>query len=118
MSVNLERLKKALHPEKQINIVEQCRIVYEALAVGGAYQGQREALATYLEISPNKVYKMERAHKDASPELKEWFKNTEYQVNTYYDKATLPDDAQRVFLAGMRLLTDDTLSQSIKEEES
>ena len=119
MNEDLERLKKALHPEKNINIVEQCRIVHEALAVGGDFQGQRDKLATYLEISPEKVYKMQRAHKDASPELKEWFKGTEYQVNTYYDKSVLPEDAQRVFLRDMRMLVtgSDSSDTSITEEK-
>lgn len=98
------RLKKALHPEKQINIVEQCRIVYEALSVGGSFQGQRTELAKYLEIGPEKVYKMYRSHKEATPELKEWFRGTEYQSSTYYDKATLSPEKQLAWLSDMKIL--------------
>lgn len=104
MNEDLKRLKKALHPEKQINIVEQCRIVYEALAVDGEFQGRRNDLASYLELSPSAVYKMYRSHRDAVPELKEWFKGTEYQTNTYYDKATLTKEEQRMWLRDMKIL--------------
>ena len=104
--VELDRLKRALHPEKAMNVVDQCEIVYKALSVGGVYQGRETALAEYLEISYNKVYKMERAYRCSTPELKEWFRESEYQVNTFYDRAVLPADAQHVFLRDMKILVD------------
>lgn len=100
----LERLKKALHPEKNINIIEQCEIIAEALSEDGDYYENREGLAIYLEISPNKVYKMLRINRDMIPEAKEWFRGTEYQVNTAYDVAALDILAQDSWLRGMRTL--------------
>ncbi|GAI93033.1 unnamed protein product, partial [marine sediment metagenome] len=47
----LDLLKKALHPEKQINIIDQCEIVAEALAPESPYEEDNEGLAIYLEIS-------------------------------------------------------------------
>jgi hypothetical protein len=98
LNPNLKRLKKALHPEIQMNIVEQCRIIYEALAVGGAFQGQRDKLATYLEISPNTVYKMQRAHKDALDGVREYFSRNDTGMYSYYSTATKDKSVQRTWL--------------------
>ena len=100
----LDLLKKALHPEKQINIINQCEIVAEALAEGSDYEENGEGLAVYLEISESKVYQMNYIHHNMLPELKTWFKATEYQCHTTYDKAKLPPMAQEEFLAGMKIL--------------
>ena len=104
--LELNQLKMALHPEKAMNVVDQCEIVYKALAVGGKYQGRETALADYLEISYNKVYKMERAYRSSTPELKVWFRESEYQVNTFYDKAILAADAQYAWIRDMKILVE------------
>lgn len=99
-------LKKTLHPEKQMNIIDQCNIIGEALAEGGTYYGNGEGLAIYLEISQSKVYQMHAVYRNMIPELKEWFKSTEYQCRTAYDKAVLTPESQREFLEGMNILID------------
>lgn len=100
----LELLKRTLHPEKQMNIIDQCHIVADALAEGGAYYGNKEGLAIYLELSPSKVYQMERVWRDMIPDLKEWFRGTEYQCRTAYDVATLPVEAQGEYLRNQIIL--------------
>ena len=81
-----------------MNIIEQCRIIAEALGPGGVFEEDKYSLAEYLGIGQSKVYKMQRIHLDMLPEVKEWFKATEYQSNTAYEVATLSAEAQRVFL--------------------
>ena len=99
MSRRLDYLKKALHPEKQINIIDQCEIIAEALGYGGDYEEDIEGLAIYLEISESKVYQMNYIHHNMIPEMKEWFRGTEYQCHTTYDRAKLPVGAQEEFMA-------------------
>jgi len=103
-NIELELLKKTLHPEKQMNIIEQCRIVAESLEGGGAYFGNKEGLSIYLELSESKVYQMQRVWKDMIPELKTWFRETEYQCRTAYDIAVKPREKQLEFLRGMSIL--------------
>ena len=119
MFKKLNLLKRALHPEKQINIIDQCEIVAQAAAYGSPYENDLEGIATYLEISKNKVYKMSYTAKHMIPELKEWFRETEYQGHTAYDKATLSPEAQREFLRNIQILETgrDSLSQTITKEE-
>jgi len=119
----LELLKKMLHPEKQMNIIDQCRIVSESLQEGSSYFGNSEGLAIYLELSPSKVYQMQRVWKDMIPELKEWFRKTEYQCRTAYDVAVLSEKGQRDWLKDMLILVTGTytppsnsLSQKVKTE--
>ena len=100
----LELLKKTLHPEKQMNIIDQCRIVAEALELGSPYFGNSEGLSIYLELSASKVYQMQRVWKEMIPELKEWFRKTEYQCRTAYDVAVLSDEAQMNWLKDMTIL--------------
>ena len=116
----LELLKKTLHPEKQMNIIDQCRIVAESLQEGSPYFGNSEGLAIYLELSASKVYQMQRVWKDMIPELKEWFRKTEYQCRTAYDVAVLPEPAQREFLRNQIILVTgvDSLSQKVKNEDA
>lgn len=102
----LDLLKKTLHPEKQMNIINQCEIVQQALAYGSPYENSIKDVATFLEISENKVYKMSYTAKNMIPELKEWFRTTEYESHTAYEKATLPPSAQHEFLRNMRMLVD------------
>ena len=98
MSEDLEKLKKALHPEKQMNIIEQCRIVAEALGPKGKFEEDKYSLAEYLGIGQSKVYKMQRVHVAMLPEVKAWFMKSEYQANTAYEVASLDPRAQLVFL--------------------
>ena len=116
----LELLKKTLHPEKQMNIIDQCRIVAESLQEGSPYFGNSEGLAIYLELSASKVYQMQRVWKEMIPELKEWFRKTEYQCRTAYDIAVLPEPAQREFLRNQIILVTgvDSLSQKVKNEDA
>jgi len=107
----LESLKKALHPEKQINIIDQCQIVADALSITGDYIENIEGLAIYLEISESKVYQMNYIHHNMIPELKRHFRASEYQCHTTYDRSKLPDKAQLEMAKGF-----DTLEPTITEE--
>lgn len=115
----LETLKKTLHPEKQMNIIDQCMIVAEALSETGEYYGNAEGLAIYLEISDSKLYQMHRVWRDMTPELKEWFRGTEFQCRTAYDWAVKPRKEQLEFLKGMDIFTNrrDTSKQKIIGEK-
>ncbi len=93
-NIRLEYLKKALHPEKQINIIDQCEIVAEALSFTGDYVENIEGLAIYLEVSESKVYQMNYIHHNMTPELKDYFRTTEYQCHTTYDNAKQSIDQQ------------------------
>ena len=108
MNEDLEKLKKSLHPEKQMNIIEQCRIVAEALGSGGAFEEDKYSLAEFLGIGQSKVYKMRRVWLDMLPDVKEWFRKSDYQANTAYEVSVLSPDAQGFFLKDVRKL-DDTL---------
>jgi len=106
MSEDLEKLKKALHPEKQMNIIEQCRIVAEALGSKGKFEEDKYSLAKYLGIGQSKVYKMQRVWLDMLPEVKAWFMKSEYQANTAYEVAVLDYMGQRSFLENAGKLRD------------
>ena len=106
MNEDLEKLKKSLHPEKQMNIIEQCRIVAEALGSGGAFEEDKYSLAEFLGIGQSKVYKMRRVWLDMLREVKEWFRKSDYQANTAYEVAVLDEIAQRFFLEDARRLSD------------
>ena len=97
-SERLDYLKKALHPEKQINIIDQCEIIAEALGYGGDYEEDIEGLAIYLEISESKVYQMNYIHHNMIASMKAWFRGTEFQCHTTYDRAQLPVGAQEEFM--------------------
>jgi uncharacterized protein YihD (DUF1040 family) len=101
----LELLKKTIHPEKQMNIIDQCQIVATGLGFGSPYEEDTEGLATFLELSNNQVYKMNYTHHHMIPELKKWFSETEYQCHTAYSKAVLSREKQLEFLEGMNVLT-------------
>ena len=100
----IELLKKTIHPEKQMDIITQSEIVHEALAWGGDFENDVPSLAVYLEISESKVKMMRAIIDKMLPELKDWFRNSTYQCRTAYDKAVLPEEAQRVWLHGMYIL--------------
>lgn len=94
----LERLKKALHPSKPLNIIDQCRIVHNALGNEAPFMENREGLARYLDISSSKVYQMNYIHEHMIPPLKEWFRDTDYQCHKTYRISKLDPEAQRTFL--------------------
>ena len=99
MSERLEKLRQSLHPCSPLDVVEQCRLVAEVLAPGGEYVNNKRGLAKFLNISENKIYKMERVHKDALPETKEWLKGSGYETNMAYTLAVLSQGNQRKFLS-------------------
>jgi hypothetical protein len=94
MSEDLERLKRALHPDEKMDIIEQCRIVAEALSPTGEFPNNKRKLGEYLEVSENKLYKMEVVHVKMIPSAKEWFRTSNYQVNTAYNIAVLSPEIQ------------------------
>lgn len=100
----LDHLKKTLHPEKQMDIISQCEIVAEALGYGSKYEDATDVLATYLEISYSKVYQMNYIHNNMLPEVKEWFRGSEFQCHTTYEVSVLPFDLQLEWLEGMGVL--------------
>ena len=81
----LEHLKRTLHPEETLNVIDQCEIVAEALGFGSKYDENRHGLAEYLDVSSNLLYKMKYIHDHAIPEVKAWFRKTTYQGHTTYD---------------------------------
>jgi len=117
MNKDLERLRKALHPEKPMNIIEQCRIVAEALGSGGDFEENKYGLAEYLGIGQSKVYKMQRIHTDMMPEVKEWFMKSDYQANTAYEVAALVGEAQRFFLKDAKQLKNQVETTKRVEEK-
>ena len=105
MSRDLERLQRFLNPDKEdINITEQCRIVAEALAPGGEYEENWFGLKQYLGIERSKVYQMNKIHYDMIPSVKEWFLGRDYQANKAYSVASLPREAQEMFLREQQVI--------------
>ena len=94
---DLDRLKQALHPAAQMNVVEQCRIVYEAMLPDGIYPNGIFKVATHLSVSRNKVYKMKMIHIHCTSEMKEWLKTTNYQSDKAYRLSTLKPEDQLEF---------------------
>jgi len=94
----LDQLKNAIHPVVKMNIVDQCVIVAEALGYGSPYEGDNEGVCFYLNISPNKVYKMNYIHHAMTPRVKDGFKMTDYQCNKAYEVATWSPEVQLKFL--------------------
>lgn len=102
MNPKLELLKQALHPEKPMNIIDQCEIVGEALASGGEFAMNGRKLAGFLGISINKVYKMNRVCTDMIPEAKEIFRAVNYQANSAYAVASQTKEGQIQFVEEYR----------------
>lgn len=113
----LDQLKKALHPEKPMDIIEQCKIVAEALSDTGDYVENNEELALRLKISESKVYQMNYIHYNLIDPLKDYFKNTKLQCHSTYDKAKLPPKAQTEYLKEKNLILtgSDSLESLINE---
>ena len=125
MMKKLAYLKRTLRPEEKLNIIDQCEIVADALAWGAAYDEDKAGLAAFLDISPNKVYKMQYTHHHAVPELKTYLRGTEYQAHTAYKFAVMDPESQRVFLDAEKTLErgvdamdyDSSLQSKITEEQ-
>lgn len=81
-----------------MNIIEQCRIIHDALQPTGDFPRSTKRLAEYLNLSVNKVYKLNFIHDKMVPELKEWFKTTTYQMSTAYGVAALEPTKQLEWL--------------------
>lgn len=115
----LDQLKKALHPEKPMDIIKQCEIVAEALSDTGDYVENNEELALYLEISESKVYQMNHIHYNLINPLKDYFKTTKRQCHSTYDKAKLPPKAQMEYLKERNLIMtgNDSLEPTITGDE-
>lgn len=95
---SLRKLKASLHPCGDINVLEQCRIVAEALHDRTQFKNGK-ALAKWLEVSGNQVYKMQRINRDLTREAREFFSQTDYQVNTTYSVASLSPEEQSRWVA-------------------
>ena len=98
----LEKVKRALHPEKPMNIIDQCEIIRQALE--GPYIANREGLAMFLEISASKVYQMDHVAKNLHPDVKEWFRGLNYQCHTPFEVSRLSPEAQWEFLENAKTL--------------
>lgn len=98
MNPELEQLRKSLHPEAKLDIVEQCRIVAQALSPEGDYPSQEFKLAQYLGVSRNLVYKMRKINEDVIVQLKDWLKTTTYRVDASYKLSVLEPEDQLKFV--------------------
>ena len=117
MFEDLDRLKRALHPGQPMDIIEQCEIVARTLSPNGEFPNNKRKLGEYLEVSENKLYKMEIVHLKMIPSAKEWFKGSIYQVNTAYNVAVLDTAAQETFVREAKKLESDSSSSTVKEDE-
>jgi len=100
----LEQLKRTLHPEEHLNIVDQCQIVADALGFGSPYDENRDGLAEYLGVSPNLIYKMKYVHDYTLPEMKTYLRKTLYRGHTAYKFAVMSPESQQVFLDAEKTL--------------
>src|SRR4030042_7142416 len=92
----LEQLKTVLTTYEHMDVIDQCKIVGEALGKGAPYMENVEGLALYLGVSKNHVYKMGRVYTDLTPEAKEYFRGSDYKVNTEFLVASMnPDETRR-----------------------
>jgi len=98
----LEQLKKVLKTYEFMDVIDQCKIVGEALGKGAPYMENVEGLALYLEVSKNHVYKMGRVHTDMVDEAKEYFRGSGFQVHTAFQVASMAPDEQRRWVAERR----------------
>lgn len=101
LSPDLQRLRQDFNPQTSMNIVEQCRIVWEALQPTGDFPRSNKRLAEYLKISPNKVYKMSFIHGKMTEPTKEFFRKTTYQMNTAYTASRMSPGGQADFVKTM-----------------
>ena len=99
MMNQLERLKQSLLLYDPMDVITQCEIVGEAVAPGAPYMENVEGLAVYLGVSKNHVYKMSRVHNDMVPEVKDFFRYSDYQVYTAFEVACLSPEKQRQWVA-------------------
>lgn len=104
----LDLLKRALHPEMQINIITQCETVLKAFSYGSPFERDLTGIATYLEISTSQASKMKTIAERMISVVKEWFRDNEYQIHAAYDVAVLPESTQRAWL--QKLLEEDVVS--------
>ena len=95
MSELLERLKRSLYLYEPMDVITQCEIVGEAVALGAPYMENVEGLALYLGVSKNHVYKMSRIHSDLIDEAKEYFRDSGYQPHTAFKVASLSLEEQK-----------------------
>src|SRR4030042_1111773 len=91
----LEQLKTVLTTYEFIDVIDQCKVVGEALGKGAPYMENVEGLALYLGVSKNHVYKMGRVHTDMVDEVKEYFRGSGFQVHTAFLVASMNPDETR-----------------------
>jgi hypothetical protein len=89
----LQQLRELYNPE-EMNVIEQSRIIHDALQPTGDFPRSTKRLAEYLNLSVNKVYKLNFVHEKMLPEVKEWIKTTSYQMSTAYAIASLKPEEQ------------------------
>ena len=99
MDNRVAKLKRSLDLYEPMDVITQCEIVGEVVAVGAPYMENVEGLALYLGVSKNHVYKMSRIHSDLVDEAKEYFKDSGYQPHTAFKVACLPPEKQRQWVA-------------------
>ena len=99
MFERLEWLKRSLDLYEPMDVITQCEIVGEAVALGAPYMENVEGLALYLGVSKNHVYKMSRIHSDLIDEAKEYFRDSGYQPHTAFKVACLSPEKQRQWVA-------------------
>jgi hypothetical protein len=106
LSEDIQRLKQFLNPDRpEVNIIEQCRIIHEAIHnPESEYYEDRFELARLLDISKNKLYKMDCIHRNLHPKVKEWFSGTDYQMSLPYDVSTYTDESQLEWLYNVEIL--------------
>ena len=89
----LQKLKSLYNPE-EMNVIEQSRIIHDALQPTGDFPRSTKRLSEYLNISQNKVYKLSFIYEKMVPSVKDWMRATGYQMSTAYRIATLSPENQ------------------------
>ena len=95
MNNRLVKLKRSLDLYEPMDVITQCEIVGEAVALGAPYMENIEGLALFLGVSKNHVYKMSRVYSNMVSEVKDFFKHSQYHVHTAFEVACLSPEKQR-----------------------
>ena len=109
---DLANANKSGEPPK-INGIEQAETIWNAYHHSKFY-GSVKDIAEYLDVSKPKVSNCITIMRNMVPPLREWFRETPYQVHSLYRVATHSTAYQEEFLKQQRLLSVTTVSDVLK----